>query len=433
MTLPFKPVALGSDLLLFVLLAVTAATVWLALRDAPTRAAWRRVGQSRVGMAAATLLLVFVLLGVVDSFHYRLRLDGRPGQPPAYAVEVQSALDALLMPLKTHSETTYSAPLATRLFARENVEGPEGVQQREFPRLKYGGAHLGAEGAGRANDVALTALRGLGLAVLAWLVVAAALRFTVRGRHGEAPLAVDAVLATLAVLFLVGGPTAALAQHYHVLTTLVMLPAAVLLGILAGYVGGWVDDLIQYVYTTLNSIPAVLLIAAGVLMMQVAIDTHPQWFDTAAERADARLLALCGILGVTSWTGLARLLRGESLKLRELDYVLAAQAFGVSRGAVMLRHILPNVMHIVLIATVMDFSGLVLAEAVLSYIDIGVDPTTISFGTMINAARLELAREPVVWWTLAAAFVFMFALVLAANLFADVVRDAFDPRAEAAK
>jgi peptide/nickel transport system permease protein len=92
------------------------------------------------------------------------------------------------------------------------------------------------------------------------------------------------------------------------------------------------------------------------------------------------------------------------------------------------RHVLPNVMHIVLIAVVMDFSGLVLAEAVLSYIGIGVDPSTISFGTMINTARLELAREPVVWWSLIAAFAFMFVLVLAANLFSDAVRDAFDPR-----
>ena len=86
-------------------------------------------------------------------------------------------------------------------------------------------------------------------------------------------------------------------------------------------------------------------------------------------------------------------------------------------------------MHIVIIALVMDFSQLVLAEAVLSYVGIGVDPDTISFGTMINAARMELAREPMVWWSLAAAFTFMVILVLAANLFADAVRDAFDPRA----
>jgi peptide/nickel transport system permease protein len=198
---------------------------------------------------------------------------------------------------------------------------------------------------------------------------------------------------------------------------------------MAGYLGGWVDDLIQYVYTVLNSIPGVLLIAAAVLMMQVVIDTHPQWFETAAERADARLLALCLILGMTSWTGLCRLLRGETLKLRELEYVQAARAFGVSTARILSRHVLPNLMHLVLIALVMDFSGLVLAEAVLSYVGIGVDPGTVSFGTMINAARMELAREPMVWWSLMAAFLFMFVLVLAANLFADAVRDAFDPRA----
>jgi peptide/nickel transport system permease protein len=122
------------------------------------------------------------------------------------------------------------------------------------------------------------------------------------------------------------------------------------------------------------------------------------------------------------------LLRGETLKLRELEYIQAAQAFGVSDLRIIARHILPNLMHIVIIALVMDFSSLVLAEAVLSYVGIGVDPTMISFGTMINNARMELAREPMVWWSLAAAFVFMFILVLAANLLADAVRDAFDPR-----
>ena len=116
------------------------------------------------------------------------------------------------------------------------------------------------------------------------------------------------------------------------------------------------------------------------------------------------------------------------MKLREVDYVQAAQAFGVGDFTIILRHLLPNVMHIVMISIVLDFSGLVLAEAVLSYINIGVDPSMHSWGNMINSARLEMAREPVVWWSLAAAFVFMFVLVLAANLFSDAVRDAFDPR-----
>ena len=439
-----KPVLLWSDILLFALLAATLCGALWSWHSAPMRTHWQRLGQSRSGMAAATVLALFVVVGVLDSLHYRAPLAARGDGPQAWSVEVLSALDGLLMPLKTRTEKTYSAPLATHMFAKEAVEGGSG---RDFPRLTHGGAHLGERPDGHAADLAQTGLAGVAGGLAAWLVLAWIFRGAGEGLR--------AVRWTLLAVCLIAGPAVALAGDYHVLgtdkvgqdvlylalksirtglligtlTTLVTLPLAVLLGILAGYAGGWLDDAIQYLYTTLNSIPGVLLIAAAVLMMQVVIDSHPDAFSTAAERADARLLALCFILGMTSWTGLARLLRGETLKLRELDYVQAAQAFGVSRLAIMGRHILPNVGHIVLIALVMDFSSLVLAEAVLSYVGIGVDPTTVSFGTMINAARMELARDPMVWWSLAAAFGFMFALVLAANLFADAVRDAFDPRA----
>ena len=213
-----------------------------------------------------------------------------------------------------------------------------------------------------------------------------------------------------------------------VLTTLFMLPFALILGTVAGYFGGWIDDIIQYLYTTLSSIPGVLLISAFVLVLQVYISHHQALFPTLIERADMRLLALCAILGLTSWSGLCRLLRGETLKLREQEYVIAAKALGVKPLRIVLRHIIPNVMHIVLITLVLDFSGLVLAEAVLSYVGVGVDPTMMSWGNMINSSRLELAREPVVWWPLFSAMIFMFIFVLSANLFADTVRDAFDPR-----
>jgi peptide/nickel transport system permease protein len=114
--------------------------------------------------------------------------------------------------------------------------------------------------------------------------------------------------------------------------------------------------------------------------------------------------------------------------VRENEYIEAAEAFGVNRIAVMFRHILPNVMHIVLISIILRFSGLVLAEAVLAYVGIGVDPSMESWGNMINAARLDISRDPVVWWNLLGAFLFMFGLVLPANIFGDAVRDALDPR-----
>ncbi len=466
--MPFQIVVLWSDMLVWLLVAAGVGLGVLIARNPPLRAAWRRVGANRVGMAAATVLLAFVLVGLLDSLHYRLRMEGKPGQPATYAIEVLSVLDALATPLRTRNEKTYSEPFATRLYAKESIDLPGGGTTRDYPRLKHGGKHLGDQEGAVAEDVGFTAFRAAAIAFVGWLGLVAAAAALVGRQPGDAALsglqriwrgetdfAWNAVLLTLGVGLLVVVPLFWLAGSYHVfgtdkvgqsvlyqvlksvrtgliiglVTTLVMLPMAVLLGIVAGYFRGWVDDLIQYIYTVLNSIPGVLLIAAAVLMMQVVIDTHPQWFSTAAERADLRLLALCFILGITSWTGLCRLLRGETLKLRELEYIQAAQAFGVSNGRIIVRHILPNLMHIVIIALVMDFSGLVLAEAVLSYVGIGVDPTMTSFGTMINNARMELGREPVVWWSLAAAFSAMFILVLAANLFADAVRDAFDPRA----
>ena len=154
----------------------------------------------------------------------------------------------------------------------------------------------------------------------------------------------------------------------------------------------------------------------------------PTSFAGLEYRADLRLLLLCLILGITSWTGLCRLLRGEVLKLRVIEFVRASEALGASQFSILARHILPNVTHIVLISVALDFSSLVLAEAILSYVNIGVDPTMASWGNMINSARLELARTPVVWWSLASAFIFMLGLVLPANFFADALSNAWDPR-----
>jgi peptide/nickel transport system permease protein len=274
---------------------------------------------------------------------------------------------------------------------------------------------------------------------------------------GETAIPWRAALLTLLVLAGLAGTVVALMGHYHVfgtdvtgndvlyqtlksirtafvigsLATLATLPLAVVFGIMAGYFKGWVDEAIQYFYTVLSSIPNILLIAALVLMVQVFLDTHAELFETGLERADLKLFLLCAVLGLTGWAGLCRLLRAETLKLRELEYVQAAQAFGVGAGRIMTQHVFPNVAHLMLIVTVLDFSSLILYEAVLSYVGVGVDPSMNSFGGMINFARNEMSRDPVIWWPFAAAFAFMLALVLAANLFADGVRDAFDPRSRA--
>jgi len=445
----FTPVILWSDALVFLLLAAGIATAWYIRRREHLLLPWRRVAQSSVAMVSLLVLSLFIAVGLLDTLHYRAALPEQNNGETVYSPEVLSVFDKLVEPLRVRTEKTYSEPFAITLYAKESITDTQGNVLRDYPRLRYGGAHL-ADESQRNGDVAKRALLGALGGLLAGLLIALGCRRWLLQHN----LPLRALLiATLAIAVLIGA-TIYLATAYHVLgtdkvgqdvlylslksirtgliigtvTTLVTLPLALFLGVAAGYFRGWVDDVIQYVYTVLSSIPSVLLIAAAVLIMQVTIDTHPEWFDTTAARADLRLVALCLILGLTSWTGLCRLLRGEALKLREMEYIQAAQSFGVSSMRILTRHIMPNVMHIILIALVMDFSALVLAEAVLSYVGVGVDPSMISFGTMINAARLEMGREPMVWWALAAAFGFMLVLVLAANLFADAVRDAFDPR-----
>jgi len=442
-------VVLWTDGLVWLLCAAWLLYVGYCLFDAHRRTPWRRVFSQRSAVIAAVVLLAFALIGLLDSLHYRAQLSTTSAEQ-RYSGEVRSALDWLLPHLRERNEKTYSAPLATHSFMRETIDHADGGVRRVFVRLRYGGAHL-ADPSHVWTDVVQRAGAGLIVAILGWCVVG----LYVRTWYARMPqIKLRTAWWTIGVLSAGCVPVLFLSTHYHVfgtdkvgqdvlylalksvrtslaigtLATLVMLPLGVVLGMMAGYFRGWVDDLIQYLYTTLNSIPGVLLIAATVLMMQVYIDTHPNLFPTAAQRADLRLLFLCLILGLTNWTGLARLLRGETLKLSTLDYIQAAHAFGVSHPRILLRHLLPNVMHLVIISLVMDFSGLVLAEAVLSYVGVGVDPSTTSFGTMINAARLEMAREPMVWWPLATVFIAMFVLVLSANLFADAVRDGFDPR-----
>jgi len=466
--MPFSPIILWTDALIYLFVVIVLSFIGYVRHHEHLLTPWKRVGHSASGMSALTILIFFLVVGLLDTVHFRPVLDHKTNDgEKIYSVEVLSLLDIVVTPLRTHVEKTYSAPLASHLYAKETIELPDGKQVRAFARLEYGGAHLQNPETEHIGDIVWRGTTGLACGLLVWGILVACLCMLLARRNQQSfPHALSAIwrrateipwyaiLIILLILLMLIGCVSTLATHYHVLgtdkvgqdilyqslksirvalvigtlTTLIMLPFALLLGIMAGYFSGWIDDVIQYIYTTLNSIPSVLLIAAAVLMMQVYIETHPDIFETIASRADLRLLFLCIILGITSWTGLCRLLRGETMKLRELEYIQAAHAFGVSHWRIISRHILPNVMHIVLIATVMDFSGLVLAEAVLSYVGVGVDPSTISFGTMINAARLEMAREPMVWWALMAAFGFMFTLVLSANLFADAVQNALDPR-----
>ena len=192
------------------------------------------------------------------------------------------------------------------------------------------------------------------------------------------------------------------------LTSLIVIPLALLFGLSAGYFGGRVDD-------------------AGLLR---DVDARLDPVAAAADRADhgAGPRPGAGVhrdgrdeLGRAS----RRVVRGETLKLRELDYVQAARALGASEWTIVRRHILPNLMHLVVITFVLLFSGMVLSEAILAWLGIGIDG---SWGQMIDQARDELARDPIIGWNLAAASLALFGLIFAMNLVGDAIRDVLDPR-----
>ena len=449
-----KPVLLWSDILLYILLLAMTAFVINLIKNPQNRERWSYVFQSRLGMSTFIVILTYIAIGFTDSLHFRTALspvDSQPTSQVYYSNDVYSALDLLLGEISENTEKTYSAPFSLKSYAKENMLDSQGNTYRGFPDLKHAGQHLSPEDS-LLSDIIWQSVIGIfkGL-LLAGLLIGLHCWY-MAGKQSLYPWKTAYV--TLAIITSLLFWLIHVGNLYHILgtdkagndvlytclkgirtgmligslATLIMMPIAITLGIAAGYFKGWVDDVIQYLYTTLSSIPGILLIAASVLLFQVWIDLHPEFFETSLQKGDARFIALCFILGITSWATLCRLLRAETLKLSQLDYVQAAHAFGVSHFRILRRHILPNVFHIILITFVLDFSALVLAEAVLAYIGVGVDSSMHSWGNMISAGSAELSREPAVWWNLGGAFVFMFVLVLAANLFSDLVNDAFNPR-----
>jgi len=383
------PVILATDLIVFL---VTGAALYFLVRGAVRGGpVWREIRRNRLAAVSMVFLVLYLGVAFMDSVRWRDRASDEQGASitatdgaSVYEGQALSLLDRALTTLRTGTEKTYSAPFARTLFVKETMEGPDGKPVRGYPPLLNPGMHPhGTDKVG--SDVLYRAIKGIRTGI---------------------------VIGTG--------------------TTIIVIPFAIFFGVIAGFYGGIADDIIQYIYTTLSSIPGVLLIVAFMLLFgssgfQGGLISREDLFLSVFV-PNERLFWLCLILGITSWTDLCRLIRGEAMKLRELEYVNAARAFGVRGPGIIARHIIPNLMHLVLITMVLQFSGLVLAEAVLSYIGIGVGPEMGSWGNMINTARLELSREPVVWWNLFASFLFMFGLVLPANIFGDAVRDALDPK-----
>lgn len=198
-----------------------------------------------------------------------------------------------------------------------------------------------------------------------------------------------------------------IAMSVGLVTSLIAIPIGVFFGAIAGYFGGVVDDLVSWFITTFSSIPNIMLLISVTLILGKG------------------LTAVYIALGMTGWVSLARLIRGEVMKHKEREYVQAANAIGGGHARKLFKHILPNVMHLVIINTSLQFQTAIKSEVILSYLGIGVQGQP-SWGTMIDDARMELARG--VWWQLAGATIAMFIVVLAFNILGDALRDALDPK-----
>ena len=338
-----KFILLWTDAALFALVATCLFYAWHVSRTPTSRATWSRVAKHTPAMCSAVVLSLFVVIGLLDSVHFQPRLPPAAGAPNnaqvVYAPKVVSLLDVLLADTALVStEKTYSAPLAWKQFTKESILQEGGEPIRDFPRLRFGGKHLENPEVQWLSDVTYRATMG-GIAGLLLTALIGVVSFRVSGVPWRA------MLITFGIMSVLLGITIGLASGYHVLgtdrtgndvlwqalksirtawvigtlTTVAMLPPAIIFGLTAGYFKGWVDDVIQYIYTTLTSVPGVLLIAACVLMMQVYIDTHPDLFPTSAQRADIRLFLLCLILGLTGWAGM--LYQAQLLK-KTLDHQL---------------------------------------------------------------------------------------------------------------
>jgi ABC-type dipeptide/oligopeptide/nickel transport system permease subunit len=205
------------------------------------------------------------------------------------------------------------------------------------------------------------------------------------------------------------------------MANIIAIPLGLLLGALAGYFGRRIDDLIVWFYTTIASIPGIILLIA----LKFAFADHVLFAHTPFALDLSGMPGVYLALGLISWIATCRLVRAETMKIKELDFVMAARAAGRSDTAIIMRHILPNVLHIAIINFSLGFVGAISAEVMLSFLNLGVQELP-SWGKMINDARMDLVVGR--WWELAAAVTATFIIVLAWNIFGDRLRDALDPK-----
>lgn len=238
------------------------------------------------------------------------------------------------------------------------------------------------------------------------------------GSSWQHPLGTDAFGRSILQKTLLGVSTS---MTVGVMANVIAVPLGMILGALAGYFGKRIDDVIVWFYTTLASIPGIIRFIA----LKFTFLDKKLFAKTAFEIDLDGIVGLYVAIGIMSWIGTCRLVRAETMKLRELDYVTAARASGRNSFAILIRHIMPNVAHLGIITFSLGFVGAIMTEVTLSYLGIGVTDRP-SWGRMIDSAKMDLVVGRSC--EIAAAVGAMFIIVLAWNIFGDRLRDSLDPR-----
>jgi len=197
-----------------------------------------------------------------------------------------------------------------------------------------------------------------------------------------------------------------------------------ILGGLAGFYGSWVDAAVMWLVSVLSSVPYLVLLAVLVYVVR-GNQYFSSWFDNPQERPGLALVPVYAAFGLTFWIGTCRVIRGEVMKIKELEYVQAATAIGLGRMRILLKHVIPNTTHIMFINFSLIFIGAIKSEVILSFLGLGVQGQP-SWGVMISLGREDV--QNFFFWTVLSATALMFGLVLAFNIVSDALQDAFDPK-----
>jgi peptide/nickel transport system permease protein len=362
--------------------------------------AWRRLRSDRVAMVSLAIVAAFLLMIVLSATGLIARdwarEEGVNSAPPTFVGPDAAAAPAGAVPgapvagepraAENESDLQIVDPLADALAAikagatKPGEIPPAAPDTKSVDPLADVMADIKAKGAGRTDQVA--------------------------ARAATLPFGGDKWGRDVLKKVIKGSQTSI---FVGIAAAVVAVFLGSVFGAVAGYYGKWLDDVFNWFYSVFTAIPYLLLILAVAAVLQ-----------------QKGTLTIILILGLTGWTGVFRLIRGEYLKHKGREYVQAADAIGASNARRMFVHILPNVSHVVLVQLSILTVAFIKSEVILSFLGFGVPVDVVSWGSMLNEAQNELILGK--WWQLAAAGTFMALLVTAFSLFTDALRDALDPK-----